>query len=50
MSHAELDRLEVIESVSQKRLMQAEAARRLDIGVRQVKRLLKSYRQHGVAG
>ena len=50
MSRRELDRLEVIESVSQKRLSQAEASRRLGIGVRQVKRLLRSYRQHGAGG
>lgn len=50
MKMKEVDRLRVIELVSQKRLRQVEAARRLGIGVRQVKRLLRGYRERGAQG
>ena len=39
MSHSELDRFGVITRVRERRLTQVEAARILDLGVRQVQRL-----------
>ena len=50
MSVEEADRAAVIRDVLEKRLRQREAAERLGIGVRQVKRLVKRYRKRGVAG
>jgi transposase len=49
MSERELSRLEVIQRVGHKRLTQREAASRLKLSVRQVKRLLRAYRQRGAA-
>ena len=50
MSAKELNRLEVMQRLSEKRLSQREAGWILDLGVRQIKRLLKTYRQRGAAG
>ena len=50
MSVEEADRAAVIRDVLEKRLRQREAAERLGIGVRQVKRLVRRYRKRGVAG
>ena len=50
MSVEEADRAAVIRDVLEKRLRQREAAVRLGIGVRQVKRLVRRYRKRGVAG
>jgi len=50
MSHKEINRLEVIQQVAGKQLSQKAAARRLGLSVRQVKRLLRSYRQEGATG
>ena len=50
MSRKELSRLEVVQAVVDSRLTQAEAAGRLKLSVRQVKRLCRSYRQAGAAG
>lgn len=50
MSGKERDRLRVIEAVREKRLTQGEAARRLGLSVRQVKRLVRAHRQAGAAG
>jgi len=47
MSERELSRLEVIQRVGTKRLTQREAASLLKLSVRQVKRLLRAYRQRG---
>ena len=46
----EIDRLEVIREVLGRRLRQREAGERLGIGVRQVKRLLRRYRERGARG
>ena len=46
----ELDRAEVIRDVVGKRLTQREAALRLKLSVRQVKRLAARYRERGAAG
>ena len=50
MSVREADRAAVIEDVVKKRLCQREAAERLGIGVRQIKRLSRRYRERGAAG
>ena len=50
MSRKELSRLEVVQAVVGSRLTQMEAAGRLRLSVRQVKRLCRSYRQAGAAG
>ena len=50
MSGRESDRVAVIREVVGKRLLQREAAERLGVGVRQVKRLVRDYRDRGVAG
>ncbi len=50
MSKKELSRLEVVQAVVGSRLTQAEAAGRLKLSVRQVKRLCRRYRRAGAAG
>jgi transposase len=50
MSAKERDRLRVIEAVRERRLRQGEAAARLGVSVRQVKRLVRAHRATGVAG
>lgn len=50
MSAKELNRFEVMQRLSEKRMSQREAAGMLNLSVRQIKRLLKAYRQKGAAG
>ena len=50
MSGKERERVRVIEAVKEKRLKQGEAAKRLGLSVRQVKRLVRAHREEGVAG
>ena len=50
MSAKELSRLEVLQRLSQKRISQKEAGRMLSISTRQIKRLLKAFREQGAAG
>ncbi len=50
MSHKEADRLGVIRQVAEKPLQQKEAARQLDLSVRQIRRLVQRYRAEGPAG
>lgn len=50
LSHPELDRLGIIRAVAAGELYQREAARRLELTIRQVKRLVRRYRQQGAAG
>jgi len=50
MSEKEVNRLEVIERVAEKRLKQKAAAELLGISERQVKRLLRRFRQQGARG
>jgi transposase len=50
MSTRELDRLQVLVRVTEKRLTQREAARQLGVTERQLRRLLTAYRAHGPAG
>ena len=47
MSKGERDRLRVIQAVQERRLTQAEAAQRLELSVRQIKRLCRGLREHG---
>lgn len=50
LSHRELDRLGVIQSVAARELTQRQAALRLDVSVRHIKRLLRRYRGQGARG
>jgi transposase len=50
LSHRELDRLSVVQSVAARELTQHQAALRLDVSVRQIKRLVRRYRSQGAAG
>lgn len=50
MSARELSRLEIIQRLAEKRLTQKEAGEILGVSVRQVKRILKAYRQAGANG
>ena len=50
LSTREADRVAVIREVVERRLPQSEAARRLGLGVRQVKRLVRRFRERGAAG
>jgi len=50
MSRKEIDRLEVMQKLDGKQMSQKEAARILQISMRQVKRLLRRYREHGATG
>ena len=50
MSAKELNRLEVMQRLVEKRMSQAEAGTILDLSTRQIKRLLRVYRQRGAAG
>ena len=50
MSTKEVNRLEIMQKLGEKRMRQKEAARILGLSVRQVKRLLQSYRQAGAQG
>ncbi|MFO1204151.1 MAG: helix-turn-helix domain-containing protein [Burkholderiales bacterium] len=50
MSAKERDRLRVIEAVRERRLRQGEAAARLGLSVRQVKRLVRAHRAAGAVG
>jgi transposase len=50
MSSKEISRLEVMHKLQEKRLSQKEASTMLGVGVRQIKRLLTSYRRAGAKG
>ena len=50
MSAKELNRLEVMQKLSEKRMSQKEAGRMLNLSTRQIKRLLRAYRQKGATG
>jgi hypothetical protein len=43
MSHAEIDRLSIIESTIHRHITQPAAAKQLKLSVRQVKRLVSNY-------
>ena len=50
LSYAELDRVTVIQSITDRRLTQAQAALQLKLSIRQVKRLTRTYRRCGATG
>ncbi len=50
MSAKELERLEIISRVHERRLTQRKAAERLGLGLRQVERLCRAFRMNGAAG
>ena len=50
MSTKEMTRLEIMQKLKEKRMSQAEAARLMGIGERQVRRLWRIYRAKGAAG
>ena len=50
LNHTELDRVSIIRSIISRQLTQAQAAQRLQLSVRQVKRLTRAYRTCGAAG
>lgn len=50
MSGKEISRLEVMQRLEEKSLVQKEAAKILRVSVRQVKRMFKAYREQGAAG
>ena len=50
MSSKEINRLEIMQKVSEKRMRQREAGVILGLSTRQVKRLLKRYKQQGASG
>ena len=50
MSDKELTRQKAMQQIEEKRLNQREAAKKLKISERHVRRILRSYRQSGVAG
>jgi len=47
MSQAELRRLEVIKQVIEKKLKQREGGEKLGVSARQIKRMVRAYRQEG---
>ena len=50
LSHKELDRLTIVQSIIAKSLTQSQAAKQLQLSTRQVKRLVRAYRLFGAAG
>lgn len=50
MSTKELERLSTIEKVIDKRLTQMIAAQHLGVTIRQIKRLVKNYKEYGAEG
>lgn len=50
MSNREITRLEAMQRIKDKRLTQKEAARMLNLSVRQIKRLYRAYTAHGARG
>ena len=50
MSHAEMDRLSIIESTIHRHITQRAAAKQLKLSVRQVKRLVSNYQREGPQG
>jgi hypothetical protein len=50
MSHAEIDRLSIIESTIHRHITRSAAAKQLKLSVRQVKRLVSNYQLEGPQG
>jgi transposase len=50
MSHKEITRLEAMQRIKDKRMTQKEAARMLNLSIRQIKRLFRAYKAQGAKG
>lgn len=50
MSNKELNRVNIIQAVCEKRLRRCDAASQLNLTERQVQRLVNQYRELGIAG
>lgn len=50
MSRREVDRLALIQQVDNRQICQRDAAQRLHLSVRQIKRLVRRYRTEGATG
>jgi len=50
MSNKESERIKVLDNLINKRIKQKHASRQLGISIRQVRRILKRYKQHGITG
>ena len=50
MSHKEITRLETMQRIKDKRMTQKEAARMLNLSIRQIKRLFRAYKAQGAKG
>jgi transposase len=50
MSNAELNKLEIMQKLKEKKITQHEAGKMLGLSERQIKRLYKQYREQGTAG
>lgn len=50
MSEKELERLPIMNQLLEKRISQAEASLKLEVSIRQIRRLLYNYRQQGAKG
>ncbi len=50
MSHQEIDRLKIVQQINDNQLTQKEAANQLQLTVRQVKRLVRRYKDNGAEG
>ena len=50
MSNKELHRIEILQKLIDKRLVEPEAAKQLDLSIRQIRRLKKAYQANGAKG
>ncbi len=50
MSKKEIHRVEVVQKLIEKRLVESEAALQLNLSIRQVRRLKQAYKQDGAFG
>ena len=50
LSHEELDRLQIMTRIAERRLTQRHAGELLGLGERQIRRLYRTFKAHGAAG
>lgn len=50
MSVKEVDRIGILERLNKKEIKQHHAAKLVGVSIRQIRRLVKKYKQHGAAG
>jgi len=50
MSHQEIDRLKLVQQIEERQISQKDVASQLQLTVRQVKRLVRRYRDNGAEG